>query len=234
LSITQYGLSRSEVRYWNGAHSRFREPPRCDGWLQEHLDLLRSSAQTPILDLGCGKGRDCQFLVAQGLPVIACDFSPVALCAVRHRFPAVQTVELDLRHPLPFAQDAARVIVSDLTLHYFSWATTVQIVAELSRVLQPGGTLLCRVNSTHEVNYAGQGIEVEPHYYDIDGHFKRFFSVDELRDLFCTWEVRKLDTYLLFDGRKHVIEIVCAPTGGIDARHPSTSAPDPPTGFREA
>ena len=179
--------------------------------------MLKASVEFPLLDLGCGSGRDCQFLVAQGLPVIACDFSSVALCAAQYRFPTLQMVELDLRRPLPFAQDAVRVVVCDLSLHYFDWATTVQIVADLSRVLQPGGTLLCRVNSTHPINYAGQGVEVERHYYDIDGHFKRFFTKDEVRGLFCAWEVRKLDAYLIFDGNKHVIEAVCVNAEDADA-----------------
>jgi SAM-dependent methyltransferase len=203
-------MACDEAQYWNRAHSRFRGTPRCDGWLEEHLSLLQAAADTPILDLGCGRGRDCQFLVEHGLPVVACDFSSIALCGCKQRFPSVQTVKLDLRAPLPFACGAARAILCDLSLHYFYWATTDQIVAELARVLRPGGTLLCRVNSTHEVNYAGQGIEVERHYYDIDGHFKRFFTEGEVRELFCDWEIVKLDAYLLFDGRKHVIEAVCA------------------------
>jgi hypothetical protein len=101
------------------------------------------------------------------------------------------------------------VVIADLSLHYFWWATTVQIVADLSRVLQPGGTLLCRVNSTHQANYAGQGVEVEPHYYNIDGHHKRFFTERELCELFGAWTVTKLDRYTIFGGRKHVIEAVC-------------------------
>jgi SAM-dependent methyltransferase len=177
------------------------------------LPLLRASGETPILDLGCGRVRDCQFLVEHGLPVVACDFSSVALCECRQHFPAVQAVKLDLSCPLPFASGATRVVLVDLSLHYFSWATTVQIVAELSRVLVPGGTLLCRVNSTHAVNYAGQGVEVERHYYDIGGHLKRFFTEDELRDLFAGWQVRKLNAYLAFDGDKHVIEAICTKKG---------------------
>jgi SAM-dependent methyltransferase len=180
--------------------------PRCDGWLEAHLPLLRASAGTPILDLGCGRGRDCQFLVEHGLPVIACDFSSVALCGCKQHFPAVQTVRLDLSAPLPFASGSARMILCDLSLHYFSWATTLRIVVELSRVLHAGGTLLCRVNSTHEVNYAGQGTEVERHYYNIGGHFKRFFTEDELCGLFGGWERLKLDSYFIFDGHKHLIE----------------------------
>jgi SAM-dependent methyltransferase len=201
--------SRSEALYWNRAHSRFQGRPRCDGWLEEHLALLRASAETPILDLGCGRGRDCQFLAEHKLPVVACDFSSVALRGCKQHFPAIQVVQLDLSRPLPFAQDTARVVIADLSLHYFWWATTVQIVTDLSRVLQPGGTLLCRVNSTHAVNYAGQGVEVEQHYYDIDGHYKRFFTEHELCELFGAWTVSKLDRYLIFGGRKHVIEAVC-------------------------
>jgi SAM-dependent methyltransferase len=177
------------------------------------LPLLRASAEVPILDLGCGRGRDCQFLVERGLSVVACDFSSVALRACRQHFPSAQAVRLDLSRPLPFVSGSARVILSDLSLHYFGWATTVRIVAELSRVLRPGGVVLCRVNSTHEINYAGQGVEVERHYYDIGGHFKRFFTADELCALFGGWERLKLDTSFIFDGRKHVIEAVFAKKG---------------------
>ena len=202
----------SETEYWNSAYRRYPSPPRCDSWLEPHRDLLNRSREVPVIDLGCGSGRDCSFLQQEGFRVIAGDFSRVALCTARQHFDGVSVLELDLRHPLPLAEDRALVMISDLSLHYFNWATTVRIVDEMSRVLRRGGVLFCRVNSTHAVNYAGQGVEVERHYYDINGHMKRFFTEQEVIDLLRGWEMLSLKAYPLWEGRKHVIEAVCVNT----------------------
>ncbi len=170
----------------SGPKSTIVEP-----WLDAYDPILELSRGTPIIDLGCGAGHDTGVLLGKGYSVIACDCSSEAIRLISERCPEARTMVFDMAVGLPLPDASAMVIVSDLSLHYFDWATTKRIVAEIGRVLDAGGRLLCRVNSTKDLNYgAGQGIEVEPNYFDADGWRKRFFDEPDLRELFRdSWEI---------------------------------------------
>ncbi|WP_159883499.1 class I SAM-dependent methyltransferase [Paenibacillus puerhi] len=169
-----------------------------DLWLEPYLDELRAGDGRPVLDLGCGAGNNSLYMTERGIPVIACDLSAEALRRVAERLPDVTARQLDLLDPLPFEDGSAPVVVADLCLHYFPWADTQRVIAEIRRVLQPGGWLLCRVNSIRDTEFgAGEGTELEPGLYERDGRLKRFFERDQLEALFSEWRVRTLEEGLM-------------------------------------
>ncbi len=166
-----------------------RPGPEADRWMDRWLPQLRGAAGgAPLLELGCDTGGDTAWLLAQGFDVVATDiaFDPLRQCAVNA--PAARLVRHDLAQSLPFADAVFGAVVASLCLHYFDWATTVRAVAEIRRVLRPGGLLLCRVNSTNDVHHgAMQGEELEPHYFRQDAQYaacKRFFDAADLDRLF--------------------------------------------------
>ncbi|TVY10121.1 methyltransferase domain-containing protein [Paenibacillus cremeus] len=186
----------SEAKFWNEHYEGIRtEQVRYDFWLEPFQEVLSSSNGIPILDLGCGAGNDTLYLTERGYQVISCDLSEEALKHASQLVPTAQTQQLNLLEPLPFSDDSAQVIISDLSLHYFAWADTEKVAAEIHRVLRPGGVLLCRVNSTHDVEYgAGQGAQLEPHYFEWEGKRKRFFDRGQLEKLFCQgWKITRMD-----------------------------------------
>jgi SAM-dependent methyltransferase len=69
---------------------------------------------------------------------------------------------------------------------YFPWAETLELVRRVRRALAPGGTFLCRLNSTEDRHFGASGHPIiEPHYFLVDDQPKRFFdrpSVDALFD----------------------------------------------------
>ncbi|UUZ94623.1 methyltransferase domain-containing protein [Paenibacillus sp. P25] len=94
----------------------------------------------------------------------------------------------------PFPDRSAQVVIADLSLHYFAWADTLKIAADIRRILRPGGVLICRLNSVKDVEYgAGQGLELEPNYYELDGKRKRFFDRDQLERLFKGWKASVME-----------------------------------------
>ncbi|WP_245855619.1 class I SAM-dependent methyltransferase [Paenibacillus rigui] len=206
---------RNELQYWNDIYkaSRRGEPEGNDNWLDKHSKLLERSKDKAILDLGCGSGWDTMYLTDRGYKVIACDLSEEALHNVAEAVPAVQTRQLNLLEPLPFPTDSASVIVADLSLHYFTWSQTLSILAELQRVLEPGGALLCRVNSTKDTAYgAGQGRVIEPNLYECDGRLKRFFDRDQLHRLLAGWSILWMQETVMhrYDKPKHCWELAAA------------------------
>ncbi len=156
-----------------------------DPWLGRWLPLIeRHAAGRPILELGCGEGRDSVVLVAAGHRVIGIDGSAKAIETARQRVPAGTFHCQDLQSPFPVAEAAVGVVVASLSLHYFPWADTEELVRSVRRTLMPGGMLLCRLNSTNDRHFGAVGHPpIEENYYNVDGEPKRFFdraSVDRL------------------------------------------------------
>jgi SAM-dependent methyltransferase len=162
---------------------------------------VRSWARTlprgaTVIDLGCGFGNDTLYLTERGYQVISCDYSMEALNRLKYFIDKPEPRFFNMLDGMPFENDSARVLISDLSIHYFSWDETCRIIKDISRVLSHQGYLLCRVNSTKDVNHgAGRGIEIENNYFNVDGKFKRFFERTQILKLFTDWEILYLNEY---------------------------------------
>lgn len=192
-------LMNLQKEYWDELYNSIsHKTPKYDLWLDKYEDTISKSKDTPIIDLGCGFGNDTLYLKERGYDVIACDFSEKALERLTALIDKLTVKCFDMKDGLPFQDSCAKVIISDLSLHYFKWGETEKILSEINRVLKPEGILLCRVNSTKDANYgAGQGVEIEDNYYDIDGKLKRFFNEKQLRELFKDWDIQYMNEYVM-------------------------------------
>ena len=169
-------------------------PAESDPWLTAWMPRIRNlSLDEPVLELGCGKGRDTATLCAGGLAVVATDISRPSLqqCAKAAR--RASALQMDLREPFPFRAMSFRVIVASLSLHYFSWAGTKGAVAEIARCIRPGGLLLARFNSTNDIHHgAGVGDEIERHLFRVGVREKRFFDRADVVGLLAGWHIDQL------------------------------------------
>lgn len=104
-----------------------------------------------ILDAGCGSGPLMDALRAKGAVVSGFDLSPAMVELARQRLGEDADVRVaDLGAPLPYPDDAFHLVVASLSLHYVEdWASAL---AELRRVLKPGGRLI--VSIIHPTVYA--------------------------------------------------------------------------------
>jgi ubiquinone/menaquinone biosynthesis C-methylase UbiE len=104
-----------------------------------------------VLDAGCGSGPLMEALRAKDAVVCGFDLSPAMVELARRRLG--EDAELgvaDLGAPLPYPDNAFDLVVASLSLHYVEdWTTTL---AELRRVLKPGGRLI--VSIIHPTVYA--------------------------------------------------------------------------------
>ncbi|MDI1462878.1 methyltransferase domain-containing protein [Catellatospora sp. KI3] len=98
-----------------------------------------------VLDAGCGAGPLSEALRARGAVVTGFDSSPAMVELARERLgPDADLRVADLSLPLPFADGTFDDVVVSLVLHYLQdWKAPL---AELRRVLKPGGRLLLSVN----------------------------------------------------------------------------------------
>jgi len=102
------------------------------------LDELGPGAGRRAVDAGCGTGRHTTKLVARGWETVGVDGSPEMLEVAREQVPGADLREGDLRE-LPVEDGWADLAVCALALSHLP---DLGAMAELGRVLRPGGVLL--------------------------------------------------------------------------------------------
>ncbi|WP_051837945.1 class I SAM-dependent methyltransferase [Streptomyces sp. NRRL F-2580] len=109
------------------------------------LALAGDVAGRQILDAGCGSGPLTAALRDRGAVVSGIDASAEMVALARRRLGDDADLHVvDLRDRLPFADGAFDDVVASLVLHYLEdWGPTL---AELRRVLKPGGRLIASVD----------------------------------------------------------------------------------------
>jgi SAM-dependent methyltransferase len=109
------------------------------------LELAGDVTGRRILDAGCGSGPLFSELRDRGAIVTGVDASAGMLEQARQRLGADADLRVvDLAGPLPFPNEAFDDVIASLVLHYLEdWGPTL---AELRRVLRPGGRLLISVH----------------------------------------------------------------------------------------
>jgi SAM-dependent methyltransferase len=109
------------------------------------IALAGDVAGRHILDAGCGAGALSAALRDRGAVVTGIDASAGMLALARRRLGDDAALHVaDLRDRLPFADGAFDDVVASLVLHYLEdWGPTL---AEMRRVLRPGGRLIASVD----------------------------------------------------------------------------------------
>lgn len=142
----------------------------------EMIRLLGDVAGRRILDAGWGSGPLSDALRAAGADVAGFDASAAMVDLARRRLGEGADVRVaDLGSPLPFADAEFDDVVASLVLHYLEdWTGPL---AELRRVLKPGGRLLVSVNhpSAYAIEYAAQrSVHPEANYFAVSRYSEEY------------------------------------------------------------
>ncbi|RAI00119.1 SAM-dependent methyltransferase [Acuticoccus sediminis] len=134
-----------------------------------------------MLDVGCGEGRFCRKLAAHGIAAVGLDPVPALLESARARHPdgpgGAGAYLCGHAEALPFAASSFDLVVSYLTL--IDIDDCAAAVAEMSRVLTPGGRLLVANLAPHFTASSGGWTE------DAEGH--PLFSIDRYYEARSEW-----------------------------------------------
>lgn len=106
------------------------------------------------LDVGCGEGRFCRFLRAEGFDPVGLDPTPELLEAARARDPEGLYIE-GRAEALGFDAESFDLVVTCLSLIDIEHAD--QAIAEMARVLKPGGPLLVANLTSFSTARSGAG-----------------------------------------------------------------------------
>ncbi|ARE38795.1 Methyltransferase type 11 [Rhodovulum sp. P5] len=157
-----------------------------------------------ILDLGAGVGRHALSLASAGFDVTALDAAPDGIATIRRAaqeggvaLTAVEGAMTDL----PFEDDAFDHVLSWNVIYHGDETVLRTTIAEIARVLKPGGTFLGTMLSARRIPveqakapgreisrntwvFEGEGDKVHPHY---------FCNAADLIDLFDGFELLQLE-----------------------------------------
>lgn len=99
-------------------------------------------ADRDVLELGCGTGRNTEWLAARARQVVGIDFSEGMLRQAEARIDAANAsfLRYDLGVALPFEAGSWDVVVFALVLEHM--ASVEHPIAEAARVLRPGGSVV--------------------------------------------------------------------------------------------
>lgn len=107
-----------------------------------------------VLDAGCGNGRNIVHLLRQGCEVFALDADRAGVDHVRQLSATLGTnlppenFQVGLIEQMPFPDALADVVICGSVLHFARDEDHFRkMLAELWRVLRPGGMLFCRLGS---------------------------------------------------------------------------------------
>jgi len=161
------------------------------------------SRDARILEVGCGAGNNCWFAAREGFQISGLDISPSAIAFARSRL-ADDGLDADLRvgdvTDLPFPDASFDLAIDRYAIAYVGFSSALRAVAEVRRVLSPGGRFLFIAPS--DSNRALGDGEDGPDGLTLDittGPLAgtrqiHFFSRGELDELFgAGWDVRSLE-----------------------------------------
>jgi len=170
--------------------------------------------QTAVLDFGCGPGNHLWFLTENGFDAFGVDSSETAVGLAREAVIQIQkdfdpeNIKVSGDDGLPFDDAIFDVVIDRSSLGQNRAADIPGLVAEIRRVLKPGGTYF-GINFSDHHPQLDQGRNYGAgDFGDFDsGKFKgigtrHFFSVAEIFDLFNDYDIediRVLDSRSLFE-----------------------------------
>jgi SAM-dependent methyltransferase len=195
-------LDQRELRQaWNRAHKEKPASQRPEDDLVALIEQLRGQLPpgAPVLDAGCGRGRNARYLSETGFRVYGCDLSPVAIKVARKQA-RQQNLPIDFQVAaltrLPYLDGTFAAAVCAHVLPYHLRTDIATSTHELWRVLKPGGGLYADFLDCDDAEY-GCGPELEQHtFLDPDGvpvHFSSRQEINELLSGFALQRVARLE-----------------------------------------
>jgi len=151
------------------------------GWLapepevMQAVALLRQRAASRVLDLGCGVGRHTRLLAHAGFETHGADASPNGLSYARTQpfGERIQWIRADFA-TVPFAALAFDYVLAWNVIYHGDREIASRALAEIRRVLRPGGLLQFTMLSKRNSLYGqGRAVATDTYVADTDDEEKR-------------------------------------------------------------
>ncbi len=196
-------LGRAQRTHWQSTHQAhphmYGDEPSEPA--QHAADVFSAGHATAVLHLGAGHGRDSLHFARRGFTVHATDFSRDGLTQLRTRAHQrglaenITTTLHDARTPIPLPDGSVDGVFAHMLLCMaLSTAEIRALVAEIRRVLRPGGTLVYTVRHTGDAHY-GTGIAHGDDIYEHGGFAVHFFDRALVETLAQQWNPSEVHAF---------------------------------------
>ena len=153
------------------------------------LREMVSGENLTILEIGCGTGKNTEYLLTKSARLVGADFSVEMLAAARRKITAenVEFRQMDLRESWQFAENSFDLITCSLALEHI--ANIDFIFREASHVLRPNG--LFYIGELHPFKqYQGSKakFEMSEEIFELQcftHHVSDFFAAAKNNDFEC-------------------------------------------------
>ncbi|MFG2912585.1 class I SAM-dependent methyltransferase [Kitasatospora sp. NPDC048298] len=183
------GLAEAQRAHWQRTYTAnpgmYGERPSAPA--EYAAEVFTAAGARDVLELGAGHGRDALHFARAGFRVVAADFSPTGLEQLRSTAAEqgladrLSVLTHDVRDPLPLPDASADGVFAHMLLCMALSTEEIEaLVAEVRRVLRPGGTFVYTVRHTGDAHYGagtGHGDDIWEH-----GGFAVHFFPRELVD----------------------------------------------------
>ncbi|MFH8930302.1 class I SAM-dependent methyltransferase [Streptomyces pristinaespiralis] len=165
------------------------------------LDRFSAAGARRVLELGAGHGRDTLFLARAGLTVIATDFSRTGIDQLRTAADgagltgSVSADVHDVRRPLPLGDGSVDAVFAHMLLCMALSTDEIHAaVAEVRRVLRPGGVFVYTVRHTGDAHY-GRGAAHGDDIFEHGGFAVHFFPRRLVDALAEGWQLEEVQSF---------------------------------------
>lgn len=174
-------------------------------WIQKRVglhdwtDVRPEAAGRRVLDVGCGIGQHLVYFWQEQFDVYGVDLAPNAVKLARDWLESIGVKDANRRvlqgsaQSMPFPSEHFDVAISRGVLDSMSLELAEEAVAEMFRLLRPGGYLYCDLIAA---SADGESTEVGEVFVDTTHEFgtvQSYFDVDAARNLLS--EFTELDLY---------------------------------------
>jgi O-antigen chain-terminating methyltransferase len=150
-------------RFYLDLEKRFRgSPAEIRSRLQPYLAIFQQNAMAaPVLDIGCGRGEWLQLLADAGMAAEGIDLNLINGAACRTAGLKVSTAAAqDFLARLPDASVGG--VTAFQFIEHIEFDDLLALVAQIQRILQPGGILIMETPNPENILVASQTFWIDP------------------------------------------------------------------------
>ncbi|HJT81615.1 MAG TPA: methyltransferase domain-containing protein [Chthoniobacterales bacterium] len=174
-SVADHHLDGFYVAFENRFRgSRQMVKHRVNIYLKDVLDSGLGQAETPILDLGCGRGEWLEVAAENGLTASGVDLNAIMITECRER--GLQVAEGDaVEHLRSLPAESQGAITAFHLIEHLEFEVLVELFREAFRALRPGGLVIFETPNPDNLLVASNRFYTDPtHRHPLPKDFVRF------------------------------------------------------------
>lgn len=143
----------------------------------KYIDFfLQSLEGKKVLDVGCGNGRDCKYILQKGFDVNGIDLSIGMLEIAKERVPEGKFEVMDITN-ITYPENSYDGIISNCSLFHIPSEELPKTLESFARILKPNGKLLLILQEG-----LGETMVEEPYRKGVH-IYMNYFSVEQIQNL---------------------------------------------------